>query len=63
MEYSNEEDRLVYANHREIVLGDHRIQDMLYLMVKGCPVEISGDHLTKCTSFRAWLSRKYLRQE
>ena len=63
MEYSNEEDRLVYANHREIVLGDHRIQDMLYLLEHGCPVEISGDHLTKCTSIRAWLNRKNLRQE
>lgn len=47
MEYSNEEDRLVYANHREIVLADFRIQDMIWLHVNGCPVEISGDHLTK----------------
>ena len=47
MEYTNEEDRLVYANHREIVLGDHRIEDMVYLSEHGCPVEISGDHLTK----------------
>lgn len=47
MEYSNEEDRLVYANHREIVLADFRIQDMLYLLANGMHVEISGDHLTK----------------
>lgn len=47
MEYTNEEDRIVYANHREIVLGDHRIQDMIWLHVNGCPVEVSGDHLTK----------------
>lgn len=47
MEYTNEEDRLVYSNHREIVLGDYRIEDMLYLSEHGCPVAISGDHITK----------------
>lgn len=47
MEYTNEEDRIVYSNHREIILGDHRIEDMVYLYNHGCPVEVSGDHITK----------------
>lgn len=47
MEYTNEEDRIVYANHREIILGDHRIGDMIYLYNLGCPIEISGDHIAK----------------